>query len=196
LKYLEDNNMKDSEQYSLAQEAVAQGEYYYGRSDNTREVYRENIMGIYGAAHTGLDAMNHTNSVPCMANQLKELYGEALHSEDLSGLAKDIEPERVDSIKVNGKDYEASYFGKDDISSWSEYAFREFWRLENAYDDFKNKPKTNNVLPYDNYPMPIETGQVFVIDYTQTNGLVVRKYYRSDGFVWDGRPSTEEFTAE
>ena len=41
--------------------------------------------------------------------------------------------------------------------------------------------------------MLIETGQVFVIDYTKTDGSVERKYYRSDGYVWNGLPSTEQF---
>jgi len=44
--------------------------------------------------------------------------------------------------------------------------------------------------------MQIETGQVFVVDYTQTDGSVIRGYYRSDGYVWNGAPSTEEFAGE
>lgn len=209
LKYLEENNLESSQQYLLAQEAIEQGKYFYEHSDH---VYRENkmvenfirefdklkgenIMGIYGAAHTDFDDMDYiTNSVPCMANQLKERYGDAIYSEDLAWLGKEIEPFRVDTITVNEKDYEASYFGKQDLPVAKDYACREFWRLENAYDDFKDKKKTGDVLPYDNYPMLIETGQVFVIDYTKTDGSVEREYHRSNGDVWNGRPLTEEFT--
>lgn len=210
LRYLQSNNLKDSEQYRLAQEAIEQGKYFYQKSD---EVYRENmmvenfmrefdklsgesIMGIYGSAHTGLDDMNYTNSVPCMANQLNEHYDDMIQSEDLSWLEKDIDPYRVDTIKVNGKEYGASYFGKKNLAGFEDYAYREFWRLENAFDDFKDIPKTNEVLPYNNYPMIIETGQVFVIDYTKTDGSVIRKYYRSNGHVWNNMPSTEAFTVE
>ena len=210
LMYLEAHDMKGSEQYTLAQEAIEQGKYFYEHSD---DVYRENkmaenfirefdklsgenVMGIYGGAHTGLDAMNCTNSVPCMANQLKQRYGDVIHSEDLTYLANDAEPSRVDKIAVNGKEYEAPYFGKEDMSWSDDYAYREFWRLENAYEDFKDKPKTDNDLPYNNYPMQIETGQVFVIDYTKKDGSVERVYYRSDGLVWNGMTSTEEFTLE
>ena len=50
------------------------------------------------------------------------------------------------------------------------------------------------MLPYDNYPMNLEAGEVFVIDYTKTDGSVVRRYYRSDGRLWEDRPVTEEFT--
>lgn len=207
LKYLEDNKLEGSKQYSLTQADIEQGKYYYGHQD---DVYRENkmaenfirefdslsgenVMGIYGEAHAGLDAMDSiTNSVPCMANQLKTHYGGVVHSEDL--IAKDIEPDRVVTIKVNEKDYKASHFGKEDMTSFSkDYVSREFWRLENAYDDFKNNPKIGE-LPYYNYPMLIEKGQVFAIDYTKADGSVVRRYYRSDGGVWDGLPSTEEFT--
>lgn len=210
LQYLQSNNLEDSEQYLLTNQIIEQGKYYYRYSD---DVYRENkmvenfihefdklsgesIMGIYGAAHTGLEAMNYTNAVPCMANQLKKRYGDTIHSEDLSSLAKDIEPYKVDIIKVDGKDYEALYFGKQDLIGFKDYSYREFWRLENAYDDFVDRPKTQDVLPYDNYPMLIETGQVFVIDYTKIDNSVIRMYYRSDGHVWNNVPTTEEFIVE
>lgn len=212
LKYLEDNQLEPSEQYRLTQEAIEQGEYYYKHSD---DVYRENkmaenfirefdalssesVMGIYGSLHIGLNAMDYrTNTVPSMANQLKGRYGDAVHSEDLSSLAKNITPQKVDTIKVAGKDYKASYFGKEDVSKFTKkFAYREFWRLENAYDDFMDKTKTQDVLPWDNYPISIEEKQVFVIDYTKLDGSVMRKYYRSDGNMWNSKPITEEFTVE
>ena len=211
LKYLEENNLESSEKYLLTQETIKQGQYYYEHSD---DVYRENkmvenlicefdklngesIMGIYGGAHTNFEAMDYmTNSVPCMAKQLKERYGDAIYSEDLSWLMKETEPLKVDTIKVKEKDYEASYFGKQDLTGFKDYAYREFWRLENAYEDFKDEKKTGDVLPYDNYPMLIETGQIFIIDVTKTDGSVERLYYRSDGYIWNGQPSTEQFTIQ
>lgn len=211
LKYLETHNMESSEQYLLAQRAIEQGKYFYTYSDDAyrenkmtenfiRELdklHGENIMGIYGGAHTGLDEMDFvTGSVPCMANQLRELYGDAVHSENLAWLSKDIDPYRTDVITINEKDYEALYFGKADLTGFRDYAYREFWRLENAYDDFKNNPKTGDVLPYDNYPMLLEAEQVFIIDYTKTDGSVTRTYYRSDGNEWNRRPTTEEFTVK
>lgn len=212
LEYLETNGLKDSEQYSLTVEAIEQGRLFYEDDDF---VYRENkmtenfirefdningesIMGIYGGAHIGLDAMEHsTQSVPCMANQLKGRYGDAVHSEDLFWVTKDIEPIRTDSININGKEYVASYFGQQDLTAlFPDYIYREFWRMENAFEDFKEKPKTGDVLPYDNYPMLIETGQAFVIDYKKTDGTIMRMYFRSDGNDWNGMPSTEEFSLE
>lgn len=132
-----------------------------------------------------------------MANQLKKYYGDAISSENLDIILEDIEPSRVDTIEVNGKEYEALYFGKQNLKGIFEgYSYREYWRLENAYEDFKDRPLTQDELPYNNYPMKIETGQIFVIDYTLTDESVIRKYYRSDGHEWNGTLSTQEFTAD
>ncbi len=212
LRYLRENNQKETEQYLLAQEAIGQGKHYYKNAD---AVYRENklyenfirefdrlngadVMGIYGTAHTGTEAMDYeTGSVPCMANRLKQRYGELVHSENLLLLARNTIPLETGKMQIDGKEYEASYFGKTDLSEvFPEYQYREFRRLENAYDDFKDKKKNGNVLPYDNYPMVIEEGQVFVIDYLKTDGTVLREFYRSDGNTWNGAPVTEQFIME
>lgn len=124
-------------------------------------------------------------------------YGTSLHSEVISWVAKDMDPVRIDTVTVAVKEYQASYFGKEDLTGILDgYISREFWRLENAYDDFKTQPKTGDVLPYHNFPMLAETGQVFAIDCTQTDGSVTRLYYRTDGYVWNGSPSAEEFSAD
>ncbi len=98
LEYLEKNNLQDSNHYLIAVEVMEQGQTFYETSD---DVYRENkmtenfirefdlldgekIMGIYGASHTGLDELDYTRQVPCMANQLKKHYGDIIYSENLS----------------------------------------------------------------------------------------------------------------
>lgn len=212
LEYLESIGQQQSDLYRLSQENIKQGQYYYQHADN---VYRENtmvknfirefdslndadVMGIYGSAHTNIQAMDYaTNSVRCMANQLHKKYGDALHTEDLTSFALIHEAYRIDTIKIGEKEYTALYFGKVDLSAiFPDYQCREFWRLENAYDDFKDNSTTGNVLPYNNYPMVIETGQIFVIDYTKADGSVVREYHRSDGNTWQGFFVTEEFMIE
>ena len=210
LAYLRENGQDDSsEHYQLAQENIQQGQYYYQHSDGA---YRENkmvekfirefdslngedVMGIYGTAHIRIDAMDYaTNTVPCMANQLNEQYGNALHTKDLTLVDGAY---RVDTLQIKGKEYTASYFGKMDLSAiFPDYQYREFWRLENAYNDFKDCPTTGNVLPYNNYPMEIEKGQVFVIEYTKADGSVIREYHRADGNTWQGSLVTEEFSIE
>lgn len=98
---------------------------------------------------------------------------------------------RVDRFQIGDKEYEASYFGRQNLADrFPELVCREFWRLEDAYDDLKDCPALNNVLPCDNYPMPVAAGQVFVIDITKTDGTLLRQYYRADGDTWQGRPTT------
>jgi len=106
-----------------------------------------------------------------------------------------LEVMKKDMITINGKEYEASYFGEQDMSYWSDYATkREFWRLEKISDQFENCEKLNEVLPYNNYPpINIENGQIFVIDYHTKNGTTDRRYYVADGTVWQGMPSTRQF---
>lgn len=110
--------------------------------------------------------------------------------------AKEVkEAMKKEVITFNGKEYVASYLGESDMSSWSkEFCKRKYWRLENAYNDFKNMPTNTHVLPYNNYPpINIEIGQVFVIDYYKPNGTVERRYYIADGTVWNNLPCTHEF---
>jgi hypothetical protein len=210
LAYLESENLKDTEAYVLAQEAIEQGKTYYQNYD---DVYRENmmvenftlalgkvdqsdIMGIYGSAHTGLDAMSFDNQVAGMAKQLVAMYGSQVHSEDLSALTLAVDPISVVDIEVLGKSYNASYFGKQDLTGFKDITFREVWRLEAAFEDFKSYEKTGDVLPFNNYPMLVEVGQVFVLDYGRTDGSVARTYYISDGKIWQNLPSTVEVKLE
>ena len=108
-------------------------------------VRRTDIMGIYGSTH--IVESEYRNSDFRMAKQLSENYGEHLHTKDLTQ-----EPERIDALEVNGKTYTASYFGEQDISMVKGYKIRKFWRLEDAYEDFKELPTPREILPADNYP--------------------------------------------
>lgn len=103
-------------------------------------------------------------------------------------------PIRVDKITVGKYTFDASYFGAIDMSSWSVYATkREFWRLEDTGNIFENCARTNQVLPYNNYPfIEIKRGQVFAVDYHTRKGPVERIYYLADGTVWQNMPSTKE----
>lgn len=213
LALLEREGGKDTEDYARALEAVEQGRYYYEHQSDA--VYRENtmtqnflreyaaldgadVMGVYGSAHTGISSLDFSGQVSCMAAQLHAVYGEAIRTEDLSVYAKeDVLPLRTDAVTVAGKTYEASYFGEEDLTRYQlPFTARAFWRLENAYADFADAPQAGDVLPNDNYPMQVEAGQVFVIDYTNKDGSVERHYYRADGSMWNGRPTTVEITPE
>ena len=212
LAYLRENGMEESEQYILVEENMKQGKEFYSNAD---DVYRENalvsnfirefdalngadVMGIYGADHTNIEKMVYnTSNEPSMAKQLHEYYGKNLYTEDISLLALDIEPLAYEGIIVNEKEYQAAYFGKQDLSAiLPQYQYREFWLLENAYEDFKDCTKTGNVLPYNNYLMKIEVGQIYLVQYTLADGSAQKEIHRADGNMWQGLEITEEIVVE
>ncbi len=203
LSLLESEGKQDTPEYRLVSLTVEQGQKYYdiGRTDKTAAVvYREycmvdnflrtweelgrrDIMGIYGSAHTDPFSLDLSASIPCMAAQLKGRLQDAVHSKDLT--KKDII--RTDTVSINGKEYQASYFGSQDISSWAQgYLKRDFWRVENAYDDMKDAPRTGNWLPAGNYNMTINTGEIYIVEYTKADGTPERLYYLCDGTLYNG----------
>jgi hypothetical protein len=214
LRYLEENNLQSTEQYFLTRENIEQGIRHQNSPSHESRVNAkaenfirafdsladQNVMGIYGGAHA--DFGDYGNQfglphIPTLASRLQERYGNTVFSENLTWLALIVAPIRIETITVNDTEYVASYFGAEDfdIIAWDERLIRrEFWRLENAYDNFKNNPTTGDWLPVERYPMPVEAGQVFVIDYTRYDGSVRRMFYRADGNERQGLTITEEFT--
>lgn len=218
LEYLEANGQQETELYRLSRENVEQGRYFYEHLEDPEKqdhAYRENtmtenfirefeslngadIMGIYGTGHTVTDAMDvMTQTVPCMGNQLSQKYGDALIVEEVEA-----DPLRIDTMTVDGKEYDASYFGRAHIlmqnQTSGEYtdATLEFWRLENAYEDLRSKPLAGKMLSYDNCPMKIEKGQAFFVRSTMEDGSQQEEYYRSDGTFWHDWPVLSGFTLE
>jgi hypothetical protein len=210
LTYLENNNLQNSKQYEHTLEIIEQGKIYYANKNAVKRsvereyrmvenfVYElgtignENIMGIYGSAHSGLNNLDNTGTIPSMANQLNALYPGMIYSEDLRTLLREMEPLRTEIITIEGKDYTAYYYGQQDISWLKGYVYREFRHLENAYDDLKHNNKTGDVLPFDNFPMNVKTGEVYVVDYTKTDNTKQRLIYIADGRIWNGKETTEE----
>lgn len=212
LEYLQANGQENSEAWQLAQECIEQGQTFYS-VDSGDMAYREemmvsnfirefdkladtDIMGIYGGAHTWIDYENEGSAN--MATRLQARYGEALHSQDLTHLATAaVEPERIDTLTVAGREYQAAYFGEQDLSdALPEYKCRRFWRLENAYADFAACPTNGDMLPYNNYPMLIEVGSVYLVEYETASGEIIPRYYRADGNTWQGKPCTEGIEVE
>ena len=133
LGYLESIGQTQSNSYKLAQENIMQGEYYYRNSPNSYDVtYRENtmvenfirefndlngisIMGIYGSAHTNKKEMNYTKTVPCMANQLYQKYGDRLYTKDLNSFWDKIKIHLKDTLKHIFKKKSKSILQEDNI---------------------------------------------------------------------------------
>jgi len=225
LQYLRDNNMQGSERYLLALEAIEQGKNFYGfhdfelwyTSDSTTEfdfesrvtnmaenfirefdrLGNQNVMGIFGAVHTTFGFMGVLGlpDVPTLAERLRERYGDSVHTTDLSRLSLIVDPIRVEMISINGVGYEASYFGTD-FAVTRNIVSRSFWRLESAYDDFRDKPTNGDFLPLDNYPMMVELNQVFIVDLTFIDDTALRLFFRSSGEYWQGRLATTGFSVE
>lgn len=222
LEYLASTGQTESEMYRLTQECMEQGRIFYEDRD---WAYREDcmaenfireleksdgagIMGIYGAAHTDVTAMNYdSQEVPSMAGQLLEKYGDALHTRDLTYGFRTDDPytgeppqeERTEPITVGEKTYTARYLGKVELAEkFPEYQYREFWALEDAYEDFQNKPAyLDDLLPCDNYPEEVALRQVYVIDYTRADGSVERVFHRYEiGHLAYGKYATIGFNPE
>ena len=157
--------------YAIAKENYEQGKAYTGFAPSGGSVndYREKwmaenvireyekikgetVMGVYGTAHIWLGKSAYCN-IDTMSQMLSDHYGDTFHT-DIIVLPDDI---RNDILSVAGKEYEATFFGEIAIDSETKYAYG---RLENAFEDLKDCPLTENVLPYYNYPMKIEEQQI------------------------------------
>ncbi len=200
LVWLNYKGLKDSDTYRQTLDTIEQGKTYY-RDNNA--AYRESkmvenfvqaydalegesVMGIYGAFHVSRDG---EDSFPRMAAQLAQRYPDALHTADVAQLCA--EDPILEEITIGDMTYTASYWGEQDVSDFSpDYVTRKFWRLEEGTEDFSGCPVLGDFLPYNNYPMQIRTGQVFLLDYTAADGTVTRMCYRADGTFWNGLPTT------
>lgn len=218
LEYLEENGMKDSEEYNLVLENIEQGKTFYELYDpnsingikagHYREEMMaqnfireydtlggESIMGIYGSAHVPLDGTSYyNNDLPGMANMIHEHYGESVTM--LSTYIADLidSPIIVETLAINGKDYEASHYGSCYVANYMEnYEYLDFWRLENAYEDFKDFQKSNGSAS-SLFPMPVYENDIIVIDFMLKNGETTRGIYIVT--IRNGEPFAKELIIE
>jgi hypothetical protein len=206
LQHLRESNLENSELYRLAEENIEQGRKFHEIRDsnpNRRTVVmadnfirafdslgNENVMGQFGLFHvnTPKSPMNPITTHNMIA-VLNERYGENVHTTDLVEYFARQLTGIPDVVVIGGTKYDAAFFGKQDMSAWNlEYVMREFWLLtdDNIYDVFKNYPTTGDVLPFNNFPMWVEAGQVVVIRYTRSDDTYYTEYLRSDGTVLQG----------
>lgn len=201
-----------SEDWDQAQAVINQGKTYYQTGD---EAYRENqmtanliaayealpegasVMVITGSAHSDLFKNDlYTGTTPCMANQLRQKYGSALIARNLTAGFDYSRAGAEAVLSLGGKEYTAVCLADQDLrGQFPLYQSRTFWLIQDAYQDVKSLPISGEILPYDNYPADLETGQVFAVDYRKTDGTAERRYYRADGTLWEGKPATAAFTA-
>lgn len=207
LEELEGDGLEGSPEWERASQVIEQGRSYYSfdwdvGADSYRErcmvenflweygtVKGESVMGIYGGYHV----RPGTGEELPMADRLRETFGEDLHTEDLSWLANYVETAK---LTVNGKEYEADCFRRDMRGVVEGFDHGDYWRLKDVGEDFKDCPLGEDVLPYYNYPVAVEDGQVFLVEYTLTDGTELRLWYRADGYEWQGWPSSRQILVE
>lgn len=205
---LEDEGKTDTDGYRAVERSIKQGVMYYRRgADDEADVQREyalannfctafdalggiSVVAFCGGAHADPDGMDHqTGTVPSMAAQIAAHYGSKV-TLTCANLAweenPEMEPLRTDTLTIAGKSYTASYFGEQDISDWSDYASREFWRVEGGYDAFSVWPATGDQLPEINYPMALHGREAYAVLYHQPDGGTMWWYgVSTDQTDWD-----------
>ena len=199
LHYLESIGQQDSEAYALAKENISQGRecsrfnlqtdgfrYREQRmAENFKREYdklgNENIMGIFGAAHALTSAqacLYYSPETVTMTMMLEEYYGSRIQSSNL--FYETHRESTLETMTVNGKEYVAERYTKLDLDDRYGYLYQEFWKLTDAYEDFKNCPQTGKTTRCIEFPVPIETNQVYVIDSINLNGELERQFFRAD----------------
>lgn len=200
-----------SSDWALTQETIRQGKTYYQTQDNA---FRENqmatnlinafealpdgtsILVITGSVHSNLYGMDVSGTVPCLANQLRQAYGNAVIAWNYSAALDYTRSGQTAYIRMNGQLYSAVCLADQDLSDLLPgYRSRTFWLVSDAYEAVKNLPLTGDVLPYNNYPYPVQPGQVFVLDYALSDSSALRLFYRADGTICQGAPVTSGFDA-
>lgn len=200
LAYLEQTGQKDSEAYRITLENIEQGRSYYEDHDGDY-AYREplmvqnfqraydalpagtSVMGIYGAEHTNPGELDPTGSAPNMASQLQEIYGDKLHSTDLTATVEETgRAGETQTVTIGGQAYTAVL-----LAAYRRPATGEgeaYWQVPGAYDVAKGLPLSNIVYPLPNFPCETEQGQVYIVETTQSDGTVERNFCRTDGEIY------------
>ena len=141
-------------------------------------------FGYYGQWFTGA---NWRDAGATVASQLKEIYGDGLHTTSLPALLDS--PRGLPlRIEIAGQSYSAEYFYKEDM---------EFWRIVNAWADFAANELTGHVLLHSDFPAHVRPGDVFKIVAAMPDGQRATHFFRTyEGFIWDGAPAMVEFLIE
>lgn len=135
------------------------------------------------------------NSIYDFLPELEEEYIYILENVDTSPKPFKLSSDDTKSFVFLGKTYEAEYCGMQDLTGFRDYVCRKYWRLKNAYSDVCMYDMYD-YLPYNNYPLEVNTGDVFRIEYLKTDGTGDINYLRSDGDEIYGEPITKLFYSE
>ena len=201
LLYLESIGMRESEEYARASSNYEQGRSVYSHDGGIRENYMaenfiyelerletQDIMGIFGAAHTQLNANAYGYpDIPNMVTQLSERYGDRIESTRLPRGSDDSINERPDPIgpiTVNGKTYETAFVAQREFGSWPMIPYTKvvYWRLKDSWDDFADSPVVGDLYDYFiNFSDwdKLVYYSVYIADCIKPDGTVDRMFFRT-----------------
>ncbi|MCL2015586.1 MAG: hypothetical protein FWG68_04995 [Defluviitaleaceae bacterium] len=209
LQHLTENGLQDTELYTLTQENIEQGRMFYEELDGDfdfrvtqmtknfsrafAEVSPSSVMtAFYGGWHTIVG--HYPNSgIPTLATRLLEIYGDAIITNNLL----DILLMPTATIEIGGVAYTATFTGETGLTNMGlPFVHIMFYRLEDAYNDFRDNPTTDDVLPLSNFHVDVEQGQIFAIILELQDGTMEVSLYRYSGHIWNNQPSTQQIYIE
>ena len=202
LEHLRQNGLENSDKYLITLENIEQGKLFSTeksgnhswRADRMVENFIREFESLNGesimSGFAGCDHIALGNYSPflrggiTMATQLIEIYGDNVHTTRLLDVVSSYVGGTPDLLIVENREYNAMFFGYRDISDWHDtFVRQEFWRLEDAYEDFRNHIRNGVRVPLGEFPMPVETGQILAIRSTRQDGSSEMRYFRSSIMV-------------
>lgn len=189
LNFLEENGLKDSENYELAEDCIKQGKEYYESDERhdggseIREAYMVSnfkaaynrqgggkIMGIYGSYHTNLDS-------DVMASRLKSDLGDIISSI------------KVSSVMLNSKSpYRFGFCVSGFILLVMLFAPNIIWAYGNKPKDYEQAEKRENkvLLIFERVGEVLVTAPLLV--FPSINPLIIKLpdgiYFRWNLLLW------------
>lgn len=127
--------------------------------------------------------------------ELEKEYIKILETVDTKPQPFKLSEDNTKSFTFLGKNYEAEYCGIQDLTGFKDYSCRKYWRLKDAYQDV-SMYNAFDYLPYNNYPVQVNKGDVFRIEYLKTDGSGYIEYLRADGDEYYGEATTKGFYTE
>ena len=127
--------------------------------------------------------------------ELEKEYIKILENLDTEPQTFKLSEDDTKSFTFLGKTYEAEYCGLQDLTGFKDYSCRKYWRLKDAYQDV-SMYNAFDYLPYNNYPVQVNKGDVFRIEYLKTDGSGYIEYLRADGDEYYGEGTTKGFYTE
>ena len=140
----------------------------------------EEVANLFENYRTG----NYNNQLEYLP-ELEKGYIELLkiiYSDFTNGNQKnkfELSPDETSSFTFFDNTYEAEYCGIQDLTGFSNFVCRKYWRLKDAYKDVSDLD-TYGYLPYNNYVFEVHPGEVYRIEYLYDDGTGFFNYLRAD----------------